>query len=167
MAKAKTQPITPESHRPKAEEWGSAKFVFPELDMLLDLGKAIHHPQYSVPHVDVARLAAFGVDDQLPRTYQDAIKSPDFSQYEKLIARVFYNELGEPHPIEVRTAISETLSSMINRGSEMPGMSRQQRHSHSLISLDALRTSALELSNSSDPEVARVGQSIEVALAGW
>ena len=161
MGKAKTQPITPESHRPKAEEWGSAEFVFPELDMLLDLGKAIHHPQYSVPHVDVARLAAFGVDDQLPRTYQDGIKSPDFSQYEKLVARIYYNELGEPHPIEVRTAISETLSSMTNRDSKQSGLSRRERHPHDVVSCgQVLQTLAVELLKSSDPAVAYIGKSL-------
>ena len=162
-------PITPASHRPRAEDWGSAQFVLPELDMLLELGRAAKHPQYSCPYVNVERLAAVGMHDDLPRKFSEGIEGGfarlGLSQHEQKVAALFYDEYQERQPLNVRAVIADALRSIERPCAQRPGIPGQENNPCDVLGYaQVLQTLAIKLQDSPLPTVSNIGRCIKYAI---
>ena len=161
--------VTPDSHRPDHDAWSGASFADPELDMLLDLGSAARHPRYSLPHVNVERLAAAGTVRDLSSTYDEALEGPfktlELSTFERKLAAIYFDANSEPRPIEVRMMIADTLLRF--EEPHRPGAAHHFDENRASVVLSygqVLRTLAVELSASPHPEMAEIGEAIAYAL---
>lgn len=161
--------VTPDSHRPLNDAWSGASFAYPELDMLLDLGRAAKHPRYSLPHVNVERVAAAGTVRDLPPTYTEALKGSfqtlELSDYERKLAAIYFDVNSAPRPIEVRMMIADTLLRFEQPHRRDAAHQYDENRASVVLSYgQVLRTLAVELSASPHPEMAEIGEAIAYAL---
>jgi|LauGreDrversion4_2_1035121.scaffolds.fasta_scaffold15102_6 hypothetical protein len=161
--------ITPDSHRPNHDEWSSASFVYPELDMLLDLGRAAKHPRYAFPHVNVERLAAAGTVRDLSATYAEALTGPfqnlELSEFERRLAAIYFDANSVPRPIEVRMIIADTLLSMGQPQRRGAAYEHDENRAGVVLSYgQVLRLLAAELSASPHPAISEIGEAIMYVL---
>jgi hypothetical protein len=143
--------------------------VIPELDMLYAFGKAARHHRYAIPHVNVERLAQAGTTVDLPNTYHEALDQTfrrfELSEFERRLARIYFDASEQQQPIGVRMVIADILCSMERPSSRVRSQTWDENRSSVVLTFgQVLRTLAVELSASPDPVLSEIGSSITYAL---
>jgi hypothetical protein len=143
--------------------------VYPELDMLLELGRAAKHPRYAFPHVNIERLAVAGTIRDLSATYTEALTGPfqnlELSEFERRLAAVYFDANSVPRPIEVRMIIADTLLSMEQPQRRGAAYEHDENRAGVVLSYgQVLRLLAAELRASPHPAISEIGEAIGYVL---